>query len=218
MHSQHSRSRWPRRAAGAGRRPGAAGDEVVERRAHHHAARPADGSPRTSTATSCTCRRLKGLTIYDVVKPESPTGGRPLPLPHFENEDVDTNGEILLISNDPSEGVGILYVIDVRDPRNPRSMSTLNTGTALATSAWAPTAPHRHGPHRHAASRTASSCTWPARSKGIDIVDLRDPATPMMAGNFRGRGGDRARRSTTSRSTPRGSRGSSASTARRRTT
>jgi hypothetical protein len=50
----------------------------------------------------------EGLEIYDISKPELPVLTGALPLPHFENEDVDLGGDILLISNDPSEGVGIL--------------------------------------------------------------------------------------------------------------
>jgi hypothetical protein len=61
----------------------------------------------------------RGLSIYDIKNPESPQRLSTFPLPNFENEDVDTNGEILLISNDPSEGKGILYILDVRDPRSP---------------------------------------------------------------------------------------------------
>jgi hypothetical protein len=48
----------------------------------------------------------EGLTVYDVTKPELPVPVGALPLPHFENEDVDLGGNILLVSNDPSEGVG----------------------------------------------------------------------------------------------------------------
>lgn len=50
----------------------------------------------------------EGLTVYDVTKPELPVPVGALPLPHFENEDVDLGGNILLVSNDPSEGVGVL--------------------------------------------------------------------------------------------------------------
>ena len=49
----------------------------------------------------------QGLTIYDVSNPALPTPAGELPLPHFENEDVDLGGNILLISNDPSETVGV---------------------------------------------------------------------------------------------------------------
>src|SRR4051812_17785254 len=44
----------------------------------------------------------KGPSIYDISKPEAPKRLSFFPLPNFENEDVTTNGSILLISNDPS--------------------------------------------------------------------------------------------------------------------
>src|SRR3954453_6105375 len=54
-----------------------------------------------------------GVSAYDISNPELPVPAGFLPLPHFENEDVDLGGNVLLVSNDPSEGVGILYVVDI---------------------------------------------------------------------------------------------------------
>ena len=128
----------------------------------------------------------KGLTIYDIAKPEAPKEVGRLPLPHFENEDVDTNGEILLISNDPSEGAGILYVIDVSDPDAARGAVDAEHGhraRRLRPRRPARAAAHRHRPHR----QCIKNCQFvylAGTSKGIDIVDLRDPANPKMAGNF----------------------------------
>ena len=70
----------------------------------------------------------EGLTVYDVTKPELPVPVGALPLPHFENEDVDLGGNILLVSNDPSEGVGVLYVIDISNPRAPVLKSAMPNG------------------------------------------------------------------------------------------
>ena len=66
---------------------------------------------------------LKGLAVYDVANPANPQRIGFLPLPHFENEDVDMSvgGNFVLISNDPSEGKGVLYVIDVSNPPARRS-------------------------------------------------------------------------------------------------
>ena len=51
------------------------------------------------------------------------------PLPHFENEDIDVGNGIALISNDPSEGVGLLHVIDVARPgRAEAAVTSFNTG------------------------------------------------------------------------------------------
>lgn len=62
---------------------------------------------------------VEGLTVFDISDPELPLPAGALPLPHFENEDVDLGGDTLLISNDPSEGVGVVYVVDISDPRRP---------------------------------------------------------------------------------------------------
>ena len=121
---------------------------------------------------------LRGLSIYDISKPEAPQLLSTLPLPHFENEDVDTNGEILLISNDPSEGVGVLYVIDVSDPRAPRPIGALNTGTI------APLGDLYGTGHTASCIQDCRYAYLAGNDKGIDIVDLTDPSNPTLAGNF----------------------------------
>ena len=69
-----------------------------------------------------------GLQIYDVSQPAAPRKLSQLPLPHFENEDVDVGRDTVVISNDPSfSNVGMIYLIDVSDPANPRIRSTLPT-------------------------------------------------------------------------------------------
>src|SRR5687768_5503462 len=121
---------------------------------------------------------LRGLSIYDIAKPESPQRLSTLPLPHFENEDVDTNGEILLISNDPSEGLGVLYVIDVRDPRSPRPIGQLNTGTIV------PLGPLYGTGHTASCIQNCKYAYLAGTDQGIDIVDLTNPAAPKLVGNF----------------------------------
>src|SRR5262249_22621071 len=55
-----------------------------------------------------------GLQVYDVSTPAAPRKLSQLPLPHFENEDVDVGRDTVVITNDPSfSGVGIIYLIDV---------------------------------------------------------------------------------------------------------
>jgi len=51
---------------------------------------------------------LRGLSVYDTSKPQAPVKVGSLNLPHFENEDVDIGGNILLISNAPSEGKSVI--------------------------------------------------------------------------------------------------------------
>ena len=46
---------------------------------------------------------VTGLTTYDISDPANPQEIGRLALPHFENEDVDLGGDILLISNDAAE-------------------------------------------------------------------------------------------------------------------
>ena len=77
----------------------------------------------------------KGLHTYDITKPEDPQRLGFLPLPHFENEDVDAGDGVVIISNDPSEGVGIIYVIDVSDPALPTIRSTIENGDIVGTGA-----------------------------------------------------------------------------------
>src|SRR3954466_15070632 len=69
-----------------------------------------------------------GLLIYDVTDPESPQREGALPLPHFENEDVDVGDGVVVLTNDPSfTELGMVYIVDVRDPSKPTVRSTLNT-------------------------------------------------------------------------------------------
>ena len=140
---------------------------------------------------------VDGLTIYDVSDPANPALTGVLPLPHFQNEDVDLGGDILLISNDPNEGVGLLYVIDISDPTSPEVKSVLPNGVHDGTAGDIagifgvelpePLSPVGKGGIGHTASCVTADCTWAylgGTSKGIQIVDLRNPAEPKPAGRF----------------------------------
>jgi hypothetical protein len=136
----------------------------------------------------------EGLEIYDVSKPELPILTGALPLPHFENEDVDLGGDILLISNDPSETVGFLYVIDISDPSLPKLKGVMENGVGdgqaqdvLDIFGVPPVDGLPETGIGHTASCVNADCTWAylaGTSKGITIVDLRDPAAPKVAGGF----------------------------------
>jgi hypothetical protein len=56
-----------------------------------------------------------GLTVLDIANAASPRPVGALPLPHFENEDVDLCGNKLIVMNDRAEfDLGsILYVVNV---------------------------------------------------------------------------------------------------------
>jgi hypothetical protein len=136
----------------------------------------------------------EGLTVYDIADPALPVPVGALPLPHFENEDVDIGGNILLITNDPSETVGILYVIDISDPTLPTLKGVMANGVgdgqvddALAIFGL-PAADTPAGTGiGHTASCVNKDCTYAylaGTSKGIQIVDLRDPANPTPVKRF----------------------------------
>ena len=117
---------------------------------------------------------LTGLTIYDISNPAAPVQVGQLPLPHFENEDVDLGGDILLISNDAAESTGILYVIDISDPTAPAILSQLDMGGN----------PVEGGPGHTASCIKKCSFAWVTDTGGIRVIDLRDPANPVDKGTF----------------------------------
>ena len=109
----------------------------------------------------------RDLTIYDVTTPENPVqvGHLDFPQPNaaqnynYPNEDPDTNGKILLTSSE-----GAVEVIDVSDKTNPHFIAKLA------------------GRSQHTIS-CILDCTWAYGSDG-SILDLRDPASPKLAGNW----------------------------------
>lgn len=113
----------------------------------------------------------KGLTIYDVSNPTVPLPLGFVALPHTPNqerEDVDTNGKILVAGQ---SYLGILYVVDVSNPRLPRLRSTLS-GAAGHT------------------NTCVLDCKYVYSSEG-DIVDLRNPDAPRRVGDWRDSAGVR---------------------------
>ncbi|MDQ3991284.1 MAG: hypothetical protein M3245_03090 [Actinomycetota bacterium] len=117
---------------------------------------------------------LAGLFTYDVSDPADPKELGRLPLPHFENEDVDLGGNILLISNDAAESTGILYVIDISDPSDPKELSRLQMGGN----------PLLAGPGHTASCILDCRFAWVTDNDRIRVIDLRDPAVPVSKGSF----------------------------------
>jgi hypothetical protein len=109
----------------------------------------------------------RGLSIYDISNPALPllTGFTPLPQQaYFTEEDVDTNGKILLIGSfgDLTDGVAPLnrvFVIDVTDKRVPKIRSYVD------------------GANAHTITCVAD-CTYAYGSNGT-IIDLRNPDVPV---------------------------------------
>lgn len=103
-----------------------------------------------------------GLMIWDASDPlnPTPTGYLPLPQqPYFAEEDVDTNGEILLVST-----LTMLFVVDVEDKSAPTIVGQLA------------------GADQHTWT-CVLDCTWAYGSEGL-IADLRDPTAPALAGTW----------------------------------
>ena len=104
----------------------------------------------------------RGVTIYDLSDPEAPARLGTAVLPqevYFAEEDVDTNGKILLIGT-----LGTLYVFDVEDKSNPKIIGELA------------------GADEHTIS-CVLDCTYAYGSEGV-IVDLRNPTKPKAVGNW----------------------------------
>ncbi|MGH2808507.1 MAG: LVIVD repeat-containing protein [Actinomycetota bacterium] len=105
----------------------------------------------------------KTFSIYDVSDPTAPQLITTEPFGiKFENEDVATNGEILLFSEQLPQN--ILHVWDVEDKSNPTEIATLAGG----------------GGHT---SDCILNCTYSYSSTGV-IVDLRKPTAPKIVGNW----------------------------------
>jgi hypothetical protein len=133
----------------------------------------------------------EGLTIFDVSDAEHPLPVGALPLPHFENEDVDLGGDTLLISNDPSEGVGILYVIDISDPSLPTLVSATPTGLVdfcQACFGLEKDIPPGVGHTASCVPGPESPCQYAylaGTGQGIMIADLTNRDAPVIAKVFK---------------------------------
>ena len=121
---------------------------------------------------------VAGLTTYDVSDPRDPVRLGVLALPHFENEDVDLGGDILLISNDSAESAGILYIVDIGDPASPRLRTVYDLGGNAAT------AQIFGGPGHTASCVLDCAFAWITDGAGIRVIDLRDPDAPVNLGTY----------------------------------
>jgi hypothetical protein len=110
----------------------------------------------------------KNLSIYDISDPLNPAllgyapwgTGSPGDSPfEFENEQVATNGKILLMSE--SLPGSVLHIWDVEDKTNPVQIAEVDGA----------------GDHTHSC---ILGCKWSYGSDGT-IVDLHDPANPVVA-------------------------------------
>lgn len=99
------------------------------------------------------------FSIYDIEDPEAPSHVSTVPFGFkFENEDVGTNGKIMLFSE--SAPGNVLHVWDVSDKANPQPLSQVQGAGDHTTSC-------------------ILNCTWAYGSEG-HITDLRNPAKPKL--------------------------------------
>ena len=123
-------------------------------------------NPEILTATGANIRgdylyltSWKNISIYDISKPLEPKLTDTLPIGfQFENENVATNGEILLFSESLPDDV--LHVYDVSDKTNIEEIATVEGA----------------GDHT---TTCILECRWAYGSDG-SITDLRDPENPKL--------------------------------------
>src|SRR3954452_7304815 len=71
-----------------------------------------------------------GITVLDIAKADSPQLAGVLPLPHFENEDVDLCGDTLTVVNDrEAQDLGsVMYVVSIANRPSPVVQAILPLG------------------------------------------------------------------------------------------
>jgi len=118
-----------------------------------------------------------GLTVLDISKADAPEVAGGLPLPHFENEDVDLCGNVLVVVNDrEAKDLGsIMYVIDISAPTTPKIDAILPLGL---------TGSGRGSGHIANFVKPDCTQTWVDGGDHVEVVDLTDPAAPHSLGKF----------------------------------
>jgi hypothetical protein len=118
-----------------------------------------------------------GITVLDIAKADSPQLVGALPLPHFENEDVDLCGNTLIVVNDSAtRDLGaLMYVIDIANPTTPTVSAVLPLGlTGNGRGAG------------HIANFVKADCSqaWIDGGDHVEVVDLTFPSAPASLGKF----------------------------------
>jgi hypothetical protein len=119
-----------------------------------------------------------GLTVLDIANAASPQVAGALPLPHFENEDVDLCGNKLIVVNDREafDLGSILYVINVANPSLPTVSAVLPLGLSGTT--------ERGSGHIANFVKTDCSQLWVDGGNRVEVVDVSDPTAPHSLGKF----------------------------------
>jgi hypothetical protein len=118
-----------------------------------------------------------GVTVLDIAKPADPQVVADLPLPHFENEDVDLCGNTLIVVNDrEAKDLGsVMYVVSIANPRAPFVQAVLPLGL---------TGSGRGSGHIANYVKPDCSQAWIDGGDHVEVVDLSDPTAPRSLGKF----------------------------------
>lgn len=118
-----------------------------------------------------------GVTVLDISEAAAPEPVGFLPLPHFENEDVEVCGNTLLVTNDRGtrDYGAVLHVVDVSDPALPSLVSSTPVGL---------TGEGRGAGHTAAFVKKDCSLVWLDGGDLVEVIDLKDPAAPKSLGKF----------------------------------
>jgi hypothetical protein len=118
-----------------------------------------------------------GITVLDIAKADAPAPAGFLPLPHFENEDVDLCGNTLLVVNDrvTSDFGAVMYVVDITTPASPTLAAVLPLGLTGSGRGSG-----------HIANFVKSDCSqaWVDGGDHVEVVDLSTPSAPRSLGKF----------------------------------
>jgi hypothetical protein len=118
-----------------------------------------------------------GITVLDIAQPASPKLVGELPLPHFENEDVDLCGNTLIVVNDraTSDLGSVMYVVSIANPTMPTVAAVLPLGLTGSGRGSG-----------HIANFVKSDCTqaWIDGGDHVEVVDLTTPTAPRSLGKF----------------------------------
>ena len=118
-----------------------------------------------------------GITVLDIANAASPQVVGALPLPHFENEDVDLCGNVLLVVNDrEAQDLGsVMYVISLVNPTVPTVSAILPLGLTGSGRGSG-----------HIANFVKTDCTqaWVDGGDHVEVVDLTIPSAPRSLGKF----------------------------------
>jgi hypothetical protein len=118
-----------------------------------------------------------GVVVLDIANADAPQVAGVLPLPHFENEDVDLCGNLLIVVNDrEAKDLGsVMYVVSIAAPTSPTILAVLPLGL---------TGSGRGSGHIANFVKTDCSQAWIDGGDHVEVVDLTNPAAPRSLGKW----------------------------------